>query len=466
MSAATFPDAPTVKALRERIRGLVSGPDEPAYDEARTPWNGRFQARPALVVQCAGAADVMEAVRFAREQDLPLAVRSGGHDYAGNWVADGALIVDLSGMNAVRVDPGRRRAWVQPGARWGEFDHEAQAFGLATTGVTVSVVGVAGSTLGGGTGYLARKHGLALDNLVAADVVTADGEPVRASEEENPDLFWALQGGGGNFGIVTAFEFRLHHVGPEVVGLQIFHPFGAADDVFRFHREFMDGAPDETQCYPMVVRVPPQEPFPEDQHGKPTVALIGGHVGPVEDAGDVLEPLQNFGNPFLSVVSPMPYTVLQTSFDEGMGPAGNRWYTKAHHLEAVTDEAIDVFVEHASALPGPFSAAYLDPLGGAVARVDPGATAFPHRRAATGVHIFPGWSDPEDDEAMIRWAREFHDALAPHATGGIYVNLLDGDEEDPERAAWGGNLERLRKVKGAWDPNNVFRMNHNIEPDL
>lgn len=464
MPSMTHSEETAIENLRDGLRGLLLRPGEPGYAEAATPWNGRFEAGAALVARCAGTADVMTAVGFAREQGVPLAVRSGGHDYAGNWAAEGAFLIDLSGMNAVRIDPRSRRAWVQPGATVGGFDHEAQAFGLATTTVTVSVVGVAGSTLGGGTGHLSRRHGLALDNLVSADLVTADGELVRASEEENPDLFWALRGGGGNFGVVTGLEFRLHEVGPQVMGMQIFHPFEAAHDLFRLHREVMADAPGELNCYPMVLRVPPEEPFPEEQHGKLTVALIGCWAGPVEDGTDALAPFTEFGDPFLSAVQPMPYTALQQSFDAGMAPKGKRWYTKAHYLDTLTDEAIDVFVEHASTMPGAFSTAYLEPLGGAIGEVAPSATAFPHRTADYGVHVFPGWSDPADDEEMMRWAREFHEALAPHATGGTYVNLLDGDEDDPQAAAYAGNLERLREVKGEWDPENVFRMNHNVEP--
>jgi len=342
-------------------------------------------------------------------------------------------------------------------------DRETQAFGLATTGCTVSTVGVAGYALGGGTGWLARRHGLALDNLIGAEVVTANGEAVRADEEENPDLFWALRGAGANFGVVTSLEFRLHEVGPEVLSAQAFHPFEDAGEVLRFYRTFMERAPDELTSYAFVLRVPPVEPFPDAFHGKLAVALMSCHASATAEGEAALQPLQGFGDPFLAAVQPMPYPALQQSFDAGMAE-GNRWYTKAHFLRALTDEAIDTFVDHASRLPGPFTMTYFEPLGGAIGRADQAATAFPHRRAAYDLHIFPGWTDPAEDDEMMRWAREFHTAMKPYATGGTYVNLLDGDEEDPAAAAYRENQDRLRELKRTWDPDNLFHMNHNIRP--
>jgi FAD/FMN-containing dehydrogenase len=459
----SVPDNTPVQAFRDRIRGEVLRPGDQGYEEARTGWNARFDGRPALIARCTDADDVSAAVRFAREHELTLAIRSGGHDYAGNWVSDGGLLIDLSPMNTVRVDPQARTARLHPAARWGAVDRQTQAFGLATTGCTVSTVGVAGYTLGGGTGWLARRHGLALDNLMGAEVVTAVGERVRADEDENPHLFWALRGGGANFGVVTSLEFRLHEAGPEVLSAQVFHPFDNAREVLRFYRTFMQDAPDELTAYAFVLRVPPVEPFPQAFHGKPALALLTGHTSATAEGEAALQPLLDFGEPILKVAQPMAYATLQQSFDAGMA-RGPRWYTKAHFVRDITDAVIDVFVDYAARLPGQFTATYFEPLGGAIGRVDPSATAFPHRRAAYEVHIFPGWTDPAEDEQMMRWAREFHEALKPYATGGTYVNLLDGDEADPAAAAYGENLNRLRDLKKKWDPDNLFRMNHNIRP--
>lgn len=456
-------DSTTLHPLRDRLEGEVLLPDDPGYDEARAVWNGRFDPHPLAMARCRSTADVVAAVEFARDNGLPLSVRGGGHSYAGHAVADDALALDLSAMATVEVDAERRRATVGAGAKWADLDGAAQASGLATTGGTVSSVGVAGYTLGGGTGYLARKYGLGLDNLVAAEVVLADGRVVEASEDENEDLFWGLRGGSGNFGIVTSFDFRLHPLGPEVVSAQAFHPFDDARDALHFYREFMAEAPDEVTAYAFVLRVPPVEPFPEHHHGKVAIAFVACHCGALEEGEAALRPLKEFGDPILTMLQRVPYTTVQQGFDAG-SPPGLRWYSRAHYLEELPDDAIDTMLQHAESLPGAFSMAYLEPMGGAIGRVDPSATAFPHRNARYGIHIFPGWTDPARDEEMKLWAREFHDAMAPYATGGVYVNLLGGDEENGVAAAYGGNYERLTRLKAKWDPENVFRSNHNIRP--
>ena len=463
MSTTDRLDESSIEQFSERIRGAVLRPDDEGYDEARSVWNGMVDRYPAAVVRCAGAADVMAAVDFARERDLPLAVKGGGHNVAGKAVCDDGLVVDLSPMDGVRVDPGARTARVGAGATWADVDHETQAFGLATTGGLDSRTGVAGLTLGGGIGYLARPYGLSCDNLLAADVVTARGELVTASEEENPELFWGLRGGGGNFGVVTAFEFELHEVGPEVGTAQVFYPAEQATEVLRSYREFVTDAPDEVACYAMVLHVPPEPPFPEARRGETTVGLVACHAGDVEAGVAALEPLETFGDPIVSAVQPMPYTALQRNFDDG-APAGERYYYKAHYLEALPDGAIETVVQETDPLKGPFTIVGLEPMGGAVNRVDPTATAFPHRDAAYSFGVWTGWSDPDRDDEMIEWTRTVHERMAPYSTGGVYANYLDRDEDERVTAAYRENYERLAELKTEWDPENRFRLNQNVEP--
>lgn len=456
-------DPAKLQILAERLRGPLLAPDDRGYDDTRRPWNGIFDRHPGAIARCTGVADVMAAVDFARDNELLLAVRGTGHSYAGHSTCEGGILLDLSGMDSVRVDPRARRARVGPGATWGGIDHETQALCLATTGATVSTVGVAGYTLGGGTGHLARKYGLSLDNLLSADVVTADGRMVHASEEHEPDLFWGLRGGGGNLGVVTSFEFTLHDVGPEILAGQVIHRFEDAGDVLRFYRSFMAEAPDELQCYAFLLGIPPIPAFPEELHGKTALSLVVAYAGEVADGQSALEPLRNFGSPVVDGVQPQPYTTLQTAFDQGM-PKGHRWYSRARYLDALPDAAIDTLLDGVDPLPGPFSMVYLEPLGGAIARIPSTATAFPHRSASYSLHIFPGWNDPADDDRMKTWARELHEAMAPHSIGGVYVNLLGSDEGERVRAAYGENYQRLAQLKNTYDPRNLFNMNWNVEP--
>lgn len=450
-------------ALQSSLRGRLLTRDDEAFSEASSPWNGIHDARPQGVVRCSGAADVITAVRFARENDLLIAVKSSGHDYAGNSICDGGLVIDLSHMNGVRVDPAARTAHVGPGSTWGAFDHEAQAFGLATTGCTVSTVAVSGFALGGGTGYLARKHGLGLDNIIGVDVVTADGELIHASEREHADLFWGMRGAGANLGVVTSFEFGLHEVGPNVAAGQIVYPFENARDVLRQWRDYMSDAPDALQCYAFIITVPPVDAFPEAYHGKTAVDLVAAFAGPVQEGLRILEPLRRIASPVLDTVSPQRYVDVQRAFDAGT-PKGLRWYSRMHYLDRLPDEAIDTILAHTERLPGPFTMVYFEPEGGAISRIDASATAFPHRDAAFGLHIFPGWNEKRDDEHNRAWARETFEAMRPFATGGVYVNLLDADEKDRIPAAYGPNYERLSAIKHKFDPTNVFRSNHNIAP--
>jgi FAD/FMN-containing dehydrogenase len=449
--------------LARKLRGPVLRAEDVDYEEARRIWNGRFNQRPALIVRCSGPEDVVAAIEFAQEHDVPLAVKGGGHSYAGHGSCDDGLLIDLSPMHRVDVDGDSRTARVEAGATWGEFDAEAQRFGLATPGGSVSTIGVAGLTLGGGSGYGTRKHGLTIDNLISADVITADGRSVRASEDENPDLFWALRGGGGNFGVVTSFEFELHELGPQVLAGQIVHPFRDARAVLEFYREFMAGAPDEVDCYAFALRVPPLDVFPEEHHGQLALDLVFFYCADAAEGQEVARPLRDFGEPILSAIQRIPYTTFKSSFDDGL-PRGGRYDTRAHYLKDLSDVSIYTMLNGVEGLAGAYTIVYFEPLGGAIGRVAPEATAFPHREAAYSFHILAGWTDPGEDDEIMAWARDFHRAMSPDSTGGVYVNLIGREEEDRVRAAYGDNYDRLVEIKNEWDPRNLFRINHNIEP--
>ena len=447
--------------LTRRIHGRVLQANDEGFDEACRISNGRFDRRPDIVVRCANADDVRTAVDFARDEGVTLSVKGGGHSYAGKTLADGGLLVDLSLMKGIRIDVGSSTATVEPGVTCRELDRATQEHGFATPLPTVSSVGISGAALGGGTGYLSRKHGLTLDNLVAIDVVTADGGQLRASEREHPDLFWALRGAGPNFGVATSLQFRLHQVGPAVLAGQVIYPFDNAADLLRFFRDFMGAAPEGFQCYPCMIRIPPVEPFPERFHGHPALDFVLYHLDP--GAADFVKPLRELGETILDMVEPVAYTTLQQTFDEAL-PLGQRYYSKGHYLDELSDASIDAIAAHATDMKGEFTAAYLEPLGGAIGRVATSATAFGGRSAGYSFHILAGWMDPAQDNAVMAATRDFHDAMAPHATGGVYVNLLAEDEDHRVPAAYGDNYARLVELKTEWDPDNLFRMNYNIEP--
>ena len=451
------------ESLRERMRGTVLYAGDAGYDEARGVFNGRFDRRPAAVARCASVEDVQTVLGVARDGGLRVSIKSGGHDFAGNSASEGGLVIDVGPLNHVRIDRNTKTARIGAGATWGAFDREAQAHGLATPGPTVSTVAVGGSTLGGGTGYLTRRFGLSVDNLISAEVVTACGDRLRTTETQHADLFWALRGGGGNFGIATEFEFRLHEVGPQILAGQRIYPIEQAREVLRFHREFMAGAPDEVQAFPVVFRVPPVAAFPAEFHGQLAVDLVVAHTGSIDAGEHALAGLRRFGKPFLDTIGPMPYTVVQQTFDPG-SPKGLRYYSKGHYLDAMTDGAIDTVLEHLSGFAGPLSIAYFEPLGGAVARVRPDATAFPHRQAFCSFHVLAGWSEAAEDRIVMDWAASLHRAMATHANGGVYVHLLDFDEKARVPAAYGDNYSRLARIKAKYDPDNFFSMNHNVEP--
>jgi FAD/FMN-containing dehydrogenase len=452
-----------IEALRGLVRGSVCLPDEPGYHEARTIWNAMIDRRPGAVVRCAGAADVIRAVRFARDHDLLLAMRSGGHNIAGNAVCDGGLTIDLSLMKSVRVDPARRIARVEPGATLAEFDKEAQAFGLATPVGINSTTGIAGLTLGGGFGWISRKYGLSVDNLLAADVVTAEGELLHASATENPDLFWALRGGSGNFGVVTSFEFRLHPVGPEVLSGLIVHPFSEARRLFDGYRRFVAEAPDELTAWVVLRKAPPLPFLPEDWHGKEVMVLALCYVGDMAAGEKAVAPLRALGEPIADVVSPHPFAGWQAAFDPLLTP-GARNYWKSHDFAQINDAAVEAIIEYAGKLPTPECEIFVAHMGGAVNRTAPDATAYPHRDVEFVLNVHTRWREPSQDAECVQWARDFFNKTAPHATGGVYVNFMPADETDRTQGAYGANYRRLAAIKAKYDPHNLFRMNQNIKP--
>src|ERR671922_827489 len=462
---ATVATATDDERLRDCVHGPVIGPEDEGYDEARSIWNGAIDRHPAWIVRCTGVADVVAAVRFARERDLPVAVRSGGHGVGGHSLCDGGLVIDLSPMKGIRVDPPRRTARAEAGVLWGGPDRGAHLFGLAAVGGIVTHTGIAGLTLGGGIGWLMRKYGATVDNLVSADVVTAEGKLVRASEEENANLFWGIRGGGGNFGIVTSFDYRLHPVGPIVLAGPIFHPLEDAAEVLRFYREFIATAPDElTTIFDLSVP-PPLPSVPEEVHGKPVVMVGACYAGSPAEGAEVVRPLKNFGRPLVDLLEPKPYTALQSMFDP-LVPHGWHRYWKSVELPPLTDGAIDTLVEHASAFTSPKSYCIVFQLGGALGRVDEGETAFSQRDAAHNVNINAVWTEDDPEaERHIAWARDFFDAMQPHAGGRVYVNFLGDEGAERVRQAYGDRqYERLVELKRAYDPTNFFRCNQNIEP--
>jgi FAD/FMN-containing dehydrogenase len=451
--------------LAGALRGELLLPESPEYDAARRIWNGAIDRRPACIARCRGTADVVEAVRFAREHDLLVAVRAGGHGVGGHAVCDGGMMIDLSAMKGIRVDPMARTARAEAGVLWGELDRETQLHGLATVGGIVTHTGIAGLTLGGGIGWLMRRYGATVDNLLSANLVTADGEVVTASEGHNADLFWGIRGGGGNFGIVTSFKYRLHPVGPIVLAGPIFHRLECAGEVLRFYRDFADDAPDElTTIFELAVAQP--LPFlPAEVHGKPIVMIGACYAGPTEKGLEVVRPLKEFGSPIADLLEPMPYLALQSMFDPFV-PHGLHRYWKSVELPQLTDGAIDTLVAQASAQTSPRSYCIVLQLGGALSRVDEAATAYGQRDAAYNVAINAVWApDDTEGERHIAWAREFFDALEPHARGRVYVNFLGDEGQGRVRAAYGErNYERLARLKRVHDPANFFRLNQNIEP--
>jgi FAD/FMN-containing dehydrogenase len=452
-----------VDALAASLRGTLLTEDAPGYDEARTIWNAMIDRKPALIAECTGAADVARAVKFASEHGLLVAVRSGGHNIAGNAVCDGGMMISLAKMKSIRVDPATRRAWVEPGNTLGDVDNETQQYALAVPVGINSTTGIAGLTLGGGFGWLSRKHGLTIDSLISADVVTPAGDLVRASPSENTDLFWGIRGGGGNFGIVTAFEFELHPVGPELLSGLIVHPFGDAKKVLRRYREFCATAPDELTVWAVMRKAPPLPFLPEDVHGTEVLILAALYAGDMADGEKALAPLREFGDPIADVISPHVFTGFQAAFDPLLTP-GARNYWKSHDFLELSDELIDALLGYVETLPDPQCEVFIAQMGGATNRVPADGTAYRHRDAEFIMNVHGRWDNPNADDKCIGWCRELFDAAAPYATGGVYVNFMTEEEAQRVKAAYGDSYTRLVELKNKYDPTNMFRLNQNIQP--
>jgi FAD/FMN-containing dehydrogenase len=454
---------PALDSFAAAFRGQLLFTDTPGYDAARGIWNAMIDRRPALIARCATAADVALAVRLAGSHDLLLSVRGGGHNIAGNAVCDGGLMIDLSAMNAVAVDPSARLARVGPGATLGDVDRATQAHGLAVPVGINSTTGIAGLTLGGGFGWLSRSLGLTIDNLEAADVVTAEGVLARATASDHPGLFWGIRGGGGNFGVVTSFEFRLHPVGPDVLSGLIVHPLDSAARVLRFYRDFLTQTPEQFVCWFVLRKAPPLPFLAAEWHGREILVLAVCYAGSIAEGERIARPLREFGQPIADVVQPHPFTAWQTALDPLLTP-GMRNYWKSHDFLEVSDGLIDVLIEHARRIPDPQTEIAFAQLGGAVSRVAAGTTAYAHRNAQFVMNVHGRWADPAKDPECIAWARGLFQAASPFATGGVYVNFLAQDEEGRVPAAYGGNYARLAALKRTYDPGNLFRVNQNIRP--
>jgi FAD/FMN-containing dehydrogenase len=452
----------SLQALRTQVGGQVFIPEEPGYNEARTVWNATIDRRPGLIVQCAGPSDVMQAIRFAKANRLLVAVKSGGHNIAGKAVCDGGLLIDLSNMRSVRVDRDAKKAWVEPGATLGDFDRETQIFGLTTPVGINSTTGIAGLTLGGGFGWTTRKLGMSIDNLLAADVVTANGDMIRASADENSDLFWALRGGGGNFGIVTGFEFALHALGPEVLSGLIVHPFTNASKLLRDYRRFVATAPDELTTWMVLRKAPPLPFLPAEWHGKEVVVIAACYAGEMSAGEKALAPMRAVGEPIADVIGPHSFAGWQQAFDPLL-TKGSRNYWKSHDFAELSDVVLDKLVGYAERLPTDECEIFIAHLGGAMGRVPTGATAYAGREAAFVMNVHTRWQDATDDDRCIGWARDFFADTRPHAMGTAYVNFLS-EEEEHLPTTYGENFGRLAHIKSKYDPDNLFRVNQNIAP--
>ena len=461
-------EAAALEELQAGLRGEVISPTDAAYEEARRVWNGAIDRRPAVVVRCVGVADVIAALGFARDQELAIAVRGGGHNVAGFGTCDGGIVIDLSAMKGVRVDPARRRGWAQGGLTWGEFDHETQAFGLATTGGVNTTTGLAGFTLGGGIGWLMREYGLGADNLVGADVVTADRELVSTDADHEPELLWGLRGGGGNFGVVTSFEFQLHEVGPTILGGAILYPADRGRDLLRFYAEWTRTLPAELSTLFVFITAPPEPFISTELHGTPMVGVALCYTGPVVDGEAALRPLRDFGPSAVDIVMPIPYTVLQALFDS-TAPRGIHAYWKTEYLDDLNDAVIDVLVTQAAAMNGlsPFTTIHVHHLEGAVRNPPPGGSAFSHRGPRFVLNIVGNCTNDEPSAPHIQWARDTWDAIRAHSTGDPYLNFLGDEGADQVRAAYGNEtFARLVALKNRYDPTNMFRINQNIPPTI
>lgn len=453
----------TVEPFRSALSGSMILPGDPNYDEVRQIWNAMIDKKPAAIVQCTDADDVIKSIAFARANGLEISVRGVGHNIAGNSLCDDGLMIDLSTMKNVRVDADQRRAYVDPGASLGDFDAAVQAHGLTTPVGINSTTGIGGLTLGGGFGWLTRKYGMTIDNLVSAEVITADGQKITASDSENQDLFWALRGGGGNFGIVTQFEFKLYPVGPDILSGLVVYPFAEAKQVLEKYRAFAQTAPEEL-CVWVVLRKAPPLPFlPEEVHGTEVVVFALFYGGDPEEGQKLIEPLRTFGTPHGEFIGVQPYVDWQQAFDPLLTP-GARNYWKSHNFEELSDGALETAMEYTGRLPSPQCEIFIAHVEGAANRVAPDAMAYAHRSAKYVMNVHARWDEAKDDDACRDWARAFFKASTPYASAGAYVNFMTGDEGNTLDTAYGPNQPRLAQIKKKYDPDNVFHINHNIKP--
>jgi FAD/FMN-containing dehydrogenase len=456
-----------MSTMKEKLGALIKGnvvvPDNPGYEQARQIWNAMIDRRPAMMVQCADADDVAPAIDFARRNRLELSIRGGGHNIAGSSLSDRGLTIDFSKMKGVRVDAGKRRAFVQPGATLADLDEATMAHGLATPVGINSTTGIAGLTLGGGFGWLTRKYGMTIDNLVAVDMITVDGKKVRASKIENEDLFWAIRGGGGNFGVITQFEFQLFPVGPEIfAGLMVF-PFSQAKQILKSYREFVNSAPEDLNVWALLRKAPPLPFLPENVHGKEVVVLPIFYCGPMSEAERLIAPLRDFGAAHGEHLGPQPYVQWQKAFDPLLTP-GARNYWKSHNFTELADGALDPIIEFAGKLPSSQCEIFVGLIAGAPNRIAPDAMAYGHRDAKFVLNVHGRWDEAKDDRKCIDWARDFFKASAPYASAGAYVNFMTAEESDRVASAYGANYARLVEAKRKYDPDNVFHLNQNIKP--
>ncbi|MGH8545761.1 MAG: FAD-binding oxidoreductase [Gammaproteobacteria bacterium] len=448
--------------MKGTIKGRVLSPDDPGYDEVRQIWNAMIDRRPAVIVQAADAGDVAPAIKFARDNAMEISIRGAGHNIAGNAVCDNGVMIDFSNMRNVRVDAGKKRAYVDPGATLADLDEATQKHSLATPVGINSTTGIAGLTLGGGFGWLTRKHAMTIDNLISANVVTADGKELRANEKDNADLFWAIRGGGGNFGAVTEFELALHPVGPEILAGLIVFPFAQAKQVLTQYRQFANTAAEELSVWLVLRQAPPLPFLPQNVHGKEVVVLPIFYAGAVAAGQKLIERLRAFGDVLGEHIGAQPYTQWQKAFDPLLAP-GARNYWKSHNFTELSDGALDAIIEYAGKLPSPQCEIFIGHIAGAANRVAPDAMAYAHRDAKFVLNVHGRWDEGKDDQRCIAWAREFFDATAPYASAGAYVNFMTEEEGGRVAAAYGSNYDRLVQIKKRYDPENVFHFNQNIK---
>jgi FAD/FMN-containing dehydrogenase len=449
--------------FKSKVKGQIVLPVDSSYDEVRQIWNAMIERRPALIVRCAEANDVPQAIAFARENGLEISIRGAGHSIAGNALCDNGVMIDFSTMRDVRIDAEKKRGYVEPGATLADFDEAAQSHRLATPVGINSTTGIAGLTLGGGFGWLTRKYGMAVDNLVSVDAVTANGKRIRASENENADLFWAIRGGGGNFAVVTQFEFKLHEVGPEILAGLIVFPFDQAKQVLTQYREFVKSAPEELNVWAVMRKAPPLPFLPGDVHGKEVLVLVTFYVGDVAQGRKLIEPLLHFGTPYGEHISAQPYTQWQKAFDPLPTP-GARNYWKSHNFTALSDGALNSMIEFAGKLPSAQCEIFIALIAGAANSVPADAMAYRHRDAKFVLNVHGRCDKRTDDERGVAWARAFFQASAPYASEGAYVNFMTEEESDRVAAAYGANYDRLVQIKKEYDPDNLFHLNQNIKP--